>query len=63
MLPGKPSHLSGTHHCVMEAVRLWPTALRNGKGAIVGSDATLPTSVNVSTQSQDLVLGIDMSSE
>lgn len=47
----------------MEAVRLWPTALRDGKGVIVGLDATLLMSANVSTQSQDLVLGIDMNSE
>ena len=47
----------------MEAVRSWPTALRNGKGAITGPDATLVMSLNASTRQQDLVLGIDMSSE
>lgn len=47
----------------MEAVRLSPTTSRNGKGAIAGPDATLVMSANASTRQQDLVLGIDMSSE
>lgn len=63
MSPEKLSHLNGTHLCVMEAVRLWPTALRNGKGMIAGLDATLLMSVNVNTQLLDLVPGTDLSSE
>jgi hypothetical protein len=36
MSPGKPSHLNGTHHYVMGAVRSWPTALRSGKEVTAG---------------------------
>ena len=64
MSPGKQSPLNGPRHCVMEAVRLWPTALRNGKEAkTVGSGVTLLMSVNANIQLQDSVQATDMNSE
>lgn len=64
MSPGKQSPLNGRPHCVMEAVRLWLTALRNGKEVkTVGSDVTLLMSVNASIQLQDSVQVTGMNSE